>query len=177
MWNSKNLPAKLPEEFQNTTPSIPLKLSPEETKCPYCPGPTPVCQRRNLSPKLQNLFSLFSLFRKVCLSLILIPNVTFKMLMCLSSAAFVSAQTETKKKSSEFVHLNLHVFRCNLFILPYIDFFCLFQQTSKTKRQEGIYRNRGRVLIGEDRNRLEVKERAGLGFRKEREIHCCCCGG
>ncbi len=41
MWNSKRLPPKLPEELQNTTPSIPLKFSPEETKCPYCPGPTP----------------------------------------------------------------------------------------------------------------------------------------
>lgn len=41
MWNSKRMPPKLPEEMQNTAPNIPQKFSPEETKCPYCPGPTP----------------------------------------------------------------------------------------------------------------------------------------
>ncbi|KAF0044752.1 hypothetical protein F2P81_003910 [Scophthalmus maximus] len=41
MWKSKRMPPKLPEEMQNTAPNIPQKFSQEETKCPYCPGPTP----------------------------------------------------------------------------------------------------------------------------------------
>lgn len=41
MWSSKRIPPKLPEEMQNTAPNIPQNFSPEETKCPYCLGPTP----------------------------------------------------------------------------------------------------------------------------------------
>lgn len=41
MWAAKRLPEKLPEELQNNVQKVPVKFSPEETKCPYCPGPTP----------------------------------------------------------------------------------------------------------------------------------------
>lgn len=41
LCNCKRLPPKLPGELQNNAANIPQKFSPEETKCPYCPGPTP----------------------------------------------------------------------------------------------------------------------------------------
>ena len=41
MWRTKRIPPTLPEELKSTAPIVPERFTPEETKCPYCPGPTP----------------------------------------------------------------------------------------------------------------------------------------